>query len=674
MFLFSLIPPPTPDLAFISDEDPVWAKYVKLEDDDDYSKEEKPIVDEDMDVKQMKRLKLLESKMSSLKNETIDISSQRKNRVHNDTPSPRASRSGREVADSSPPRKQKRYTTPSSEPETRRNLDISPPRAQSPDMSAPWRVKCAACDGDADLSLPRKGRKDRDTEAVWKSFKDTDHLDTGRGAACVYQENVTGKKISKEHFLKANKKKEEKPFSQKIILISEDESESVSVSDTPKLSNIKTKSPHISPPPINPHYHIHTKNASFDKVNFFNHDSYKVYMGYINSNKSIANGDAIDWAFFDKNKDLNIDWFVQEQGWSRFLHIKEKTYPDIIYTFYANLSKFLDTSDELVYRTKARGVELEFGYSNILEILGLDDDGAEFHVSSCDNELKLKPGTVHKAIYVPGTPIPKKGMADAVYLRFDCKIIHTFIIHCIYPTISSFGFVSHQTAWLIYCVYTHRKVNTYKIFTEYMWGNRNKGSLPYGMTLSYLLLKMGVKPEPGEASLQVDKKMGLNKRKLTAMKIKKKDDGFWYWNEFQVTDPTLNFDPYVDYSTDYPPPIKAFSKNRARDNVRGRKERGESTIRVEPKKKYEKFLDYFNVIVANQTKLSEQNKLIYQAIKSNAPLPEGIFEMSPLVAPSPEILAYFDDDGGDEIDEIQNEGSDDEVELEDDSGINTDEE
>ncbi|KAL6999018.1 hypothetical protein U1Q18_000184 [Sarracenia purpurea var. burkii] len=151
-------------------EDPVWQKTVKIEDEnDDSADEEKPLVDEDIEVKRMRRLEQLRSrhpfgaisedgsgwvsiadtpKLVNSTDQNFDISPPRRRRVRNDTPSPeldlKPSGGDRELGDLSPPRKlQRHYHTQSSEPGTialhssgldskyrntnDQNSDISPP-------------------------------------------------------------------------------------------------------------------------------------------------------------------------------------------------------------------------------------------------------------------------------------------------------------------------------------------------------------------------------------------------------------------------------------------------------------------------------------------------------------------------------------------------------------------
>ncbi|CBI33922.3 hypothetical protein AAG906_033910 [Vitis piasezkii] len=193
-----------PDVSgvLVVDEDPTWQKPVKLEEEhDDSADEEKPQIDEDIEVKRMKRLEQLRSKRpyhalsedgsgwvsisaapthSDSGDQNSDVSPPRRQRARYDTPSPepepRPSDSGREGSDLSPPRqRQRRYHTPSPEPGSKPSgSDFSPsrrPRRQTsadverknsdsphfPHISSPRRVGRSS--EHQDLSPPRKRRK-----------------------------------------------------------------------------------------------------------------------------------------------------------------------------------------------------------------------------------------------------------------------------------------------------------------------------------------------------------------------------------------------------------------------------------------------------------------------------------------------------------------------------------
>ncbi|RDX83940.1 BUD13-like protein, partial [Mucuna pruriens] len=196
----------------VVDEDPTWQKPVDLgeENDDNSSDEEKPLIDEDIEVKRMKRLEQLRARRSyhdisedgsgwvSLSSKSVnpininnDMSPPRKQRVQDNTPSPEPelnpSISNRKGADLSPHRKMKRNDTPSPDYRTSNLQDLSPPRRgrhDSPsqddlhrsvasDLSPPRKIqKNAARLGVSevsrrrspqDLSQPRRGRHDYET-------------------------------------------------------------------------------------------------------------------------------------------------------------------------------------------------------------------------------------------------------------------------------------------------------------------------------------------------------------------------------------------------------------------------------------------------------------------------------------------------------------------------------
>ncbi|PWA89241.1 hypothetical protein CTI12_AA111940 [Artemisia annua] len=175
-----------PDMngVLLVDEDPVWQKQVQVEEEDDESEgEEKPQVDEDIEVKRMKRLELLKSRRpfgaisedgsgwisvsETAKNlnsddPNSDISPPRKRRARNDTPSPEHEPGLLAIfnPDMSPPRKQRaRNDTPSPEPTILRSNkpkddDMSPPRKRRARFDTPSPEP----NSDPDLSPPRKGR------------------------------------------------------------------------------------------------------------------------------------------------------------------------------------------------------------------------------------------------------------------------------------------------------------------------------------------------------------------------------------------------------------------------------------------------------------------------------------------------------------------------------------
>ncbi|KAL0296242.1 UNVERIFIED_CONTAM: Pre-splicing factor cwc26 [Sesamum radiatum] len=210
----------------VVDEDPIWQKQVKLnEEEQDSADEEKPQVDEDIEVKRMRRLEQLRSRrpfgaisedgsgwvsVSDASNnvkpedQNSDISPPRNRRLRNDTPSPRPEQQSDVPADAdlSPPRQSRnhyrsppnetrtspfrggrsaRFDTPSPEPYVEasasdRVTDLSPPRRQRSDKDEspePYRISSHAKAMVSDISPPRRGRHDsryqNDTHASLKA-------------------------------------------------------------------------------------------------------------------------------------------------------------------------------------------------------------------------------------------------------------------------------------------------------------------------------------------------------------------------------------------------------------------------------------------------------------------------------------------------------------------------
>ncbi|XP_002532943.2 BUD13 homolog [Ricinus communis] len=201
--------------VLVVDEDPVWQKPIKLdeEEDNDSADEEKPQVDEDIEVKRMKRLEHLRLRrgynviaedgsgwvsLASNGENVGDISPPRRRRARNDTPSPEPGErdfdAGRKHADLSPPRQRRRHhrtqspdANPDSSPphkQKARNDTPSPdPAMKDDDLSPPrkWKAQNDTPPPDPsmtndDLSPPRKQKARNDTLSPDPSMKDADLL------------------------------------------------------------------------------------------------------------------------------------------------------------------------------------------------------------------------------------------------------------------------------------------------------------------------------------------------------------------------------------------------------------------------------------------------------------------------------------------------------------------
>lgn len=163
-----------------------------------FTDEEKPQVDEDIEVKRMKRLEQLKARRpyglisddgsgwvsvnnapEKLIDSNSDMSPPRKRRSRNDTPSPKPElkASDAEAADLSPPRhRQRRYHSPSDSIDEK--VDLSPPRKRRASLNtlSPERIGITSKSGHTDLDMspprrrshvpdpslssPRRGRRD----------------------------------------------------------------------------------------------------------------------------------------------------------------------------------------------------------------------------------------------------------------------------------------------------------------------------------------------------------------------------------------------------------------------------------------------------------------------------------------------------------------------------------
>ncbi|KAK1325635.1 hypothetical protein QJS10_CPA01g02875 [Acorus calamus] len=240
--------------VLVVDEDPVWQKPVKIEADDESSSDgDNPQVDEDIEVKRMRRLEMIrlrrpynaisedgsgwvtvndDAKPSSTVD--ADLSPPRQRRFESPSPDP-----GQD--DLSPPRRTRHRSSEVDTPPKTVDGDLSPPRRSRPprvtsasgDLSPPRRSRGGGpVDSREDLSPPRKARRgsspkkeikraglftgkeikkdiDMKRREDNKWFAQMDPSLSGRGAEPVYRDKK-GNRITKDEFLKSQKK-EEKP-------------------------------------------------------------------------------------------------------------------------------------------------------------------------------------------------------------------------------------------------------------------------------------------------------------------------------------------------------------------------------------------------------------------------------------------------------------------------------
>ncbi|VYS47748.1 unnamed protein product [Arabidopsis thaliana] len=174
---------PEPRGVLVVDEDPIWQKQVDPEEDEneDDSAEERPMVDEDIEVKRMRRLAEIKARRAhnaiaedgsgwvtlppNREDTQSDISPPRRQRTRNDSPSPepgpRRSVADRVDTDMSPPRRRKRHNSPSPEPNRKHtkpvslDSDMSPPRKRKARNDSPSPEPEAKYLSE-DLSPPRR--------------------------------------------------------------------------------------------------------------------------------------------------------------------------------------------------------------------------------------------------------------------------------------------------------------------------------------------------------------------------------------------------------------------------------------------------------------------------------------------------------------------------------------
>lgn len=157
--------------VLIVDEDPVWQKPVQVDEEPASSGDDKPLVDEDIEVKRMRRLEAIRAArpynaiaedgsgwvtVAAPEEQGGGSTHQRRN----DTPSPERGRAPTRE-DLSPVRRRQRRDTPSPVHGDAAAKDFSPPRRRQRRQDTPSPKDSGAADQD-DMSPPRKSRQRED--------------------------------------------------------------------------------------------------------------------------------------------------------------------------------------------------------------------------------------------------------------------------------------------------------------------------------------------------------------------------------------------------------------------------------------------------------------------------------------------------------------------------------
>ncbi|XP_021305715.1 BUD13 homolog isoform X2 [Sorghum bicolor] len=156
--------------VLIVDEDPVWQKPVQVEEEPASSGDEKPLVDEDIEVKRMRRLEAIRAArpynaIAEDGSGWVTVAAPEEQgggstrQLRNDTPSPEQGGAVRE--DLSPVRRRQRRDTPSPVQGDAAGKDLSPPRQRRRRQDTPSPKGSGAGDQD-DMSPPRKSRRKKD--------------------------------------------------------------------------------------------------------------------------------------------------------------------------------------------------------------------------------------------------------------------------------------------------------------------------------------------------------------------------------------------------------------------------------------------------------------------------------------------------------------------------------
>jgi hypothetical protein len=212
-------------------------------------------------------------------------------------------------------------------------------------------------------------------------------------------------------------------------------------------------------------------------------------------NRSIGIGRYYDFVKLEKDK-VDLKEYVDEQGWTKFLQLRERHYPKLIQAFYFMAEAY---PEESLIVSRIKDVEIRLTPQVISDILGISNTGRTVFGDDWFEKLEVDSENVLKLLFKPNvTEFVSSNLLPKP------KMFHGISQHCVLPRNGNFQNVSPNDLLVMYHLYMKEKLSLPHIIIHNMINviqSRNKKScLPYGMALTKIFIKNHV-PFEGEQSL-----------------------------------------------------------------------------------------------------------------------------------------------------------------------------
>ncbi|AES97742.1 hypothetical protein MTR_5g059190 [Medicago truncatula] len=212
-------------------------------------------------------------------------------------------------------------------------------------------------------------------------------------------------------------------------------------------------------------------------------------------NRSIGIGRYYDFVKLEKDK-VVLKEYVDEQGWTKFLQLRERHYPKLVQTFYFMAEAY---PEESLIVSRIKEVEIRLTPQVISDTLGISNSGQTVFGDDWFEKLEVNYENVYKLLFKPNvTEFVSSNLLPTP------KMLNGISQHCVLPRNGNFQHVSSNDLLVMYHLLMKEKLSLPHIIIHNMINviqSRNKKScLPYGMALTKIFIKNHI-PFEGEKSV-----------------------------------------------------------------------------------------------------------------------------------------------------------------------------
>ncbi|AES78759.1 hypothetical protein MTR_7g045120 [Medicago truncatula] len=193
-------------------------------------------------------------------------------------------------------------------------------------------------------------------------------------------------------------------------------------------------------------------------------------------NRSIGIGRYYDFVKLEKDK-VVLKEYVDEQGWTKFLQLRERHYPKLIQAFYFMAEAY---PEESLIVSRIKDVEIRLTPQVISNTLGISNTGQTVFGDDWFEKLEVNSENVYKLLFKPN-------VTEFVFSNLlpTPKMLNGISQHCVLPRNGNFQHVSSNDLLIMYHLFMKEKLSLPHIIIHNMINiihSRNKKScLPYGM-------------------------------------------------------------------------------------------------------------------------------------------------------------------------------------------------